>query len=62
MTVINDYHQRVNQEKLKSVAYWKKHPLSHEECLNQFRHLGTEACKGVQIARLKDWSINHECW
>ena len=23
---------------------------------------GTEACKGVQIARLKDWSINHECW
>ena len=23
---------------------------------------GTEACKGVQIARLKDWAISHNCW
>lgn len=23
---------------------------------------GTEACKGVQIARLKDWAINKKCW
>ncbi len=23
---------------------------------------GTTACKGVQIARLKDWAIEHNCW
>ena len=23
---------------------------------------GTTACKGVQIARLKDWAIQHDCW
>ena len=23
---------------------------------------GTTACKGVQIARLKDWAIQHGCW
>ena len=23
---------------------------------------GTTACKGVQIARLKEWAISHECW
>jgi hypothetical protein len=23
---------------------------------------GTTACKGVQIARLKDWAINRQCW
>jgi hypothetical protein len=23
---------------------------------------GTTSCKGVQIARLKEWAINHECW
>ena len=23
---------------------------------------GTTACKGVQIARLKDWAIEHKCW
>ena len=23
---------------------------------------GTTACKGVQIARLKDWAILHDCW
>ena len=23
---------------------------------------GTTSCKGVQIARLKDWAISHECW
>ena len=23
---------------------------------------GTTSCKGVQIARLKEWAISHECW
>jgi hypothetical protein len=23
---------------------------------------GTTSCKGVQIARLKDWAIQHGCW
>ena len=23
---------------------------------------GTTSCKGVQIARLKDWAIQHDCW
>ena len=23
---------------------------------------GTTACKGVQIARLKDWAIKNDCW
>ena len=23
---------------------------------------GTTSCKGVQIARLKEWAINRECW
>ena len=23
---------------------------------------GTASCKGVQIARLKEWAINHKCW
>jgi hypothetical protein len=23
---------------------------------------GTTACKGVQIARLKDWAVQHDCW
>ena len=39
MTILYDYHLRVNQEKMESVAYWKKHPLSHEESLRRLRHL-----------------------
>lgn len=23
---------------------------------------GTTTCKGVQIARLKDWAIKNDCW
>ena len=40
MTVIlNNYHRKVNAMKQKSVAYWRTLPMSHEECLNQFRRL-----------------------
>jgi len=36
---LNEYHQRVTEEKMKSVAYWQQHPISHEACLSQFRRL-----------------------
>ncbi len=39
MTKLNDYHLKVTQEKMKSVAYWQQHPISHEECLSQFKRL-----------------------
>ncbi len=40
MTIIlNKYHRKVNAAMQKSVAYWKTLPMSHEECLNQFRRL-----------------------
>ena len=39
MTQLNDYHRRVNQEKMLSVAFWQAHPLSHEACLSQFKRL-----------------------
>lgn len=32
--ILNDYHKKVTMEKMKSVAYWQQHPISHEECLN----------------------------
>ena len=37
--ILNDYHKKVTMEKMKSVAYWQQHPISHEECLNQFKRL-----------------------
>ena len=36
---LNEYHYRVTMEKQKSVAYWQQHPISHDECLNQFKRL-----------------------
>ena len=36
---LTDYHKRITAEKKKSVAYWMKHPQSHEECLTQFKRL-----------------------
>jgi len=39
MTVLNNYHRKVTEEKMKSVAYWQQHPISHEACLSQFRRL-----------------------
>lgn len=39
MTTLNKYHQKVTMEKMMSVAYWQQHPISHEECLNQFKRL-----------------------
>ncbi len=39
MTVLNKYHHKVTMEKMKSVAYWQQHPISHEACLTQFKRL-----------------------
>lgn len=36
---LNDYHKKVNAQKKKSMAYWREHPLSLEECLAQFKCL-----------------------
>ena len=39
MTALNEYHRKVNQEKMELIAFWRKHPLSRKECLSQFRRL-----------------------
>ena len=36
---LNDYHKKVNAEKLAKVAYWKAHPKSREESLKKLRLL-----------------------
>ena len=36
---LNDYHKKVNVQMQKSMAYWREHPLSLEECLAQFKRL-----------------------
>lgn len=36
---LNDYHKKVNAQMQKSMAYWREHPLSLEECLAQFKRL-----------------------
>ena len=36
---LNEYHKKVNAAKKASMAYWREHPLSLEECLAQFKRL-----------------------
>ena len=36
---LNDYHKKVNAQKMASMAYWREHPLSLEKCLAQFKRL-----------------------
>lgn len=36
---LNDYHKKVNAQKMASMAYWREHPFSLEECLAQFKRL-----------------------
>ena len=36
---LNQYHRQAIAKKMKSIAYWRKHPMSREECLNQFKQL-----------------------
>ena len=37
--ILNDYHKKIMEEKIRSVESWSKLKLSHEECLNQFKRL-----------------------
>ena len=39
MEKLNQYHRQIIAKKMKSVAYWTKHPMSREKCLNQFKRL-----------------------
>ena len=39
MEKLNQYHRQIIAKKMKSVTYWTKHPMSREECLNQFKRL-----------------------
>lgn len=39
MEKLNQYHRQAIAKKMKSIAYWRKHPMSREECLNQFKQL-----------------------
>ena len=39
MEKLNQYHRQIIAKKMKSVAYWTKHPMSREECFNQFKRL-----------------------
>ena len=36
---LNEYHKQAIARKLQTIAYWKKHPMSREACLNQFKRL-----------------------
>jgi len=36
---LTENHKKAIERKLRSVAYWQKHPLSQEKCLNQFKRL-----------------------
>ena len=37
--ILNDYHKKVNAEKLATMAYWKAHPLSRTESLRRLKLL-----------------------
>lgn len=39
MAKITEYHRQVTAQKMASVAFWQKHPMSRTECLNQFKRL-----------------------
>ena len=47
---LNDYHRKVTQEKMSTVAYWQQHPISHEACLSQFKRLREQ-----RLANLSNW-------
>ena len=37
--ILNEYHQKVNAEKMAKVEYWQAHPLSRSESLRRLRLL-----------------------
>ena len=40
---LNDYHKKVNAEKIAKVAYWKAHPLSRTESLRRLKLFKSDA-------------------
>ena len=59
---LNEYHKKVNAQKMASMAYWREHPLSLEQCLAQFKRLREQRLARESIARLKDWAKENDCW
>ena len=47
---LNDYHKKVNAEKIASVTYWMQHPKSREESLRRLRLLREQ-----RLANLSNW-------
>ena len=47
---LNDYHKKVNAEKIAKVAYWKAHPLSRAESLRRLKLLREQ-----RLANLSNW-------
>ena len=50
---LNDYHKKVNAQMQKSMAYWREHPLSLEECLAQFKRLREQRLQGSPNCKVK---------
>lgn len=48
---LNDYHKKVNAQKMASMAYWREHPLSLEECLEEKHTKGCKLFRGFAIRR-----------
>ena len=48
---LNDYHKKVNAQKMSSMAYWREHPLSLEECLEEKHIKGCKLFRGFAIRR-----------
>ena len=36
---LNEYHKKANLAKMKTMAYWREHPLPLSECLQQLQRL-----------------------
>ena len=48
---LNDYHKKVNAQKMASITYWREHPLSLEECLEEKHTKGCKLFCGFAIRR-----------
>lgn len=51
---LNECHKQAIARKMESLAYWKKHPMFREACLNQFKRL-----RAQRIARESKLSNIH---
>jgi hypothetical protein len=49
--ILNEYHKKVNAEKMAKVEYWQAHPLSREEALRRLKLL-REQRLAIQSSRL----------